>query len=64
MKWDRSRTVKCKLHHRATPRAESGEESCGARPANSSQLSGRSAADVAACSVSTSSEKAAAVERT
>eukprot|EP00966_Prymnesium_polylepis_P319888 7376308-Prymnesium_polylepis.1 len=36
------------LHH--VPR-ESGEESCGAGPASSSQLSGRSAADVSAASV-------------
>ncbi len=51
MKWYRSRTVNCKLHHRATSRAESGEESCGARPASSSHVSGRSAADVSAASV-------------
>eukprot|EP00966_Prymnesium_polylepis_P316899 7322306-Prymnesium_polylepis.1 len=38
MKCYRSRTVKCKLHQRATSRAESGEESCGApdQPARAS----------------------------
>eukprot|EP00966_Prymnesium_polylepis_P141795 3273975-Prymnesium_polylepis.1 len=37
MKWYRFRTVKSKLHHRATPRAERGEESSSAGPASSSQ---------------------------
>ena len=42
---------KCKLNHRATSRAESGEESCAAGPASSRQLLGRSAADVSEASV-------------
>eukprot|EP00966_Prymnesium_polylepis_P277025 6400263-Prymnesium_polylepis.1 len=32
MKWYRFRTVKSKLHHHATSRADSGEESCSAGP--------------------------------
>eukprot|EP00966_Prymnesium_polylepis_P173471 4013268-Prymnesium_polylepis.1 len=48
VKWYQSRTVKSKLHHRATSRADSGEKSWSAGPASSSQLSRPSAADVSA----------------
>eukprot|EP00966_Prymnesium_polylepis_P286403 6615968-Prymnesium_polylepis.1 len=51
MNWYRFRTVKSKLHHRATSRAGSGEESCSAGPAISSHNSRQSAADVSAASV-------------
>eukprot|EP00966_Prymnesium_polylepis_P089456 2071021-Prymnesium_polylepis.1 len=51
MMWHRSRVIQCKLHHRATSRAESGEEGCAAGPASSRQLLGRSAADVSEASV-------------
>eukprot|EP00966_Prymnesium_polylepis_P066984 1554836-Prymnesium_polylepis.1 len=50
--WYWFRTVKSKLHHRATSRVhKAGEESCSAGPASSSQNSRRRAADVSAASV-------------
>eukprot|EP00966_Prymnesium_polylepis_P070271 1633512-Prymnesium_polylepis.2 len=54
----------CKLHHRATSRAERGEESCGAGPASSRQLSGRSAVDVSEERQYIDREGRHAVERT